>query len=156
MRRKDREIVDENRIAKIISQCHCCRLAFCNDGGPYIVPLNFGFEQQGKQFVFYFHSAQEGRKIELIRQGNPVGFELDTNYQLKEAKNACGYTAKFQSVIGTGTIEFITDLKDKAYALNQLMFHSTGKKDWEFSEKNLNSVTVFKLMVKELSCKEHE
>lgn len=156
MRRKDREILDEDRIAEIISQCHCCRLAFNDDEGPYIVPLNFGFERIEKQFVFYFHSALEGRKIEFIKSGKPVGFELDTNFELKEAKKACGYTAKFQSVIGTGKVEFITDHPGKEHALNQLMFHHTGKKDWEFSEKNLNSVAVFKLTVKELSCKEHE
>lgn len=156
MRRKDREITDENRIAEIISNCHCCRLAFNEDAGPYIVPLNFGFERIGNQFVFYFHSAQEGRKIELIKRGKPVGFELDTNYKLKEAKRACGYTASFQSVIGTGEVEFVNDDKDKTHALSLLMFQETGKKDWEFSEKNLNSVAIFKLIVKELSCKEHE
>ena len=33
--------------------------------------------------------------------------------------------------------------------------HYTQKKDWKFSEQSLSSVAVFKLEVKELSCKEH-
>ena len=156
MRRKDREIIDDNRIAEVISKCHCCRLAFCDNDAPYIVPLNFGYEQNGKQFVFYFHSAAEGRKIELIKKGKPVGFELDTNYMLNEAEMPCGYSARFESVIGTGNVLLITDNKDKEYALSQIMFHNTGKKEWEFPEKMLNTVAVFKLVVKELSCKEHK
>ena len=35
------------------------------------------------------------------------------------------------------------------------MEHYTQKKDWKFSEQSLSSVAVFKLEVKELSCKEH-
>lgn len=155
MRRKDREITDANRIAEIISRCHCCRLAFCDSDAPYIVPLNFGYEQNGKQFVFYFHSASEGRKIELIRKGKPVGFELDTNYMLKEGETPCEYSASFQSVIGTGKVLLITDKKEKAYGLSQIMFHNTGKKEWEFPEKMLNGTAVFKLVVKEISGKEH-
>lgn len=156
MRRKDREIVDRNRIAEIISRCHCCRLAFCDNDAPYIVPMNFGYEQAGNQFVFYFHSATEGRKIGLIRQGNPVGFELDTNYMLHEADQPCGYSARFQSIIGTGDVLFLTDNEDKKHALSQIMLHNTGKTEWDFPEKMLNAVAVFKLVVKEFSCKEHE
>lgn len=156
MRRKDREVTDDKLITEIISKCHCCRLAFFDNDAPYIVPMNFGFEQNGKQFVFYFHSAMEGRKIELIKTCNTVGFELDTNYMLQEADKPCGYSARFQSIIGTGNISFLTDYKDKKYALSQIMFHNTGKKEWEFPTRMLDAVAVFKLVVKELSCKEHK
>ena len=93
MRRKDREVTDEKKIMEIISQCYCCRLGFIDKGAVYIVPLNFGFEKKATDYVFYFHSAMEGRKIECMKTGNPVGFELDTNYQLQEAKNPCAYSA---------------------------------------------------------------
>lgn len=156
MRRKDREITDDKLITNIISKCHCCRLAFCDSGIPYIVPMNFGFEQNENQFVFYFHSAKEGRKIELIKSGNIVGFELDMNYMLHEADKPCEYSARFQSIIGTGNVVFLTENEEKEYALSQIMFHQTGKKEWEFPTKMLDAVAVFKLVVKELSCKEHK
>lgn len=156
MRRKDREITDDKRIAEMISRCYCCRLAFHDVDAPYIVPMNFGYEQDGKQFVFYFHGATEGRKIELIQQGNAVGFELDINYMLNEAETPCGYSSRFQSIIGTGHIQILTDHKEKEYALSRIMLHNTGKGEWEFPAKMLDSVAVFKLVVKELSCKEHK
>jgi len=35
------------------------------------------------------------------------------------------------------------------------MKHNTGNMDWEFSDKMLDTVCVFKLEVTEISCKEH-
>ena len=100
MRRKDREVTDEKKIMEIISQCYCCRLGFIDKGAVYIVPLNFGFEKKATDYVFYFHSAMEGRKIECMKTGNPVGFELDTNYQLQEAKILVHIQQLFKVLLG--------------------------------------------------------
>lgn len=85
MRRKDREITDISKIYNIITKCHCCRVGFNDDGEVYIVPLNFGFVPCDDGDTFYFHGANEGRKINLIEKNPCVGFELDTNYKLHEA-----------------------------------------------------------------------
>ena len=41
MRRKDREITDRDCIDDIIEACDCCRLGFCDEGEPYIVPVSY-------------------------------------------------------------------------------------------------------------------
>ncbi|MGL5540462.1 MAG: pyridoxamine 5'-phosphate oxidase family protein, partial [Erysipelotrichaceae bacterium] len=107
MRRKDREVSEFSKIIEIIDQCHICRLGFCDGEEVYIVPLNFGYESKEEKITFYFHSAKEGRKIELIKKGMPVGFEMDTNYHLHGGPLACDYTAAFDSVIGNGTIHLV-------------------------------------------------
>lgn len=155
MRRKDREITDHNRMEEFIADCHCCRIGFCDDGEVYIVPMNFGYENQDGTDVFYFHSAKEGRKIDLIGKNPNVGFELDTNYELHAAETACGYGAGFRSLIGTGTVEVVEDEEEKIHGLNALMKQSTGKDDWTFEPKMVNAVCVFKLIVKTMTCKEH-
>ena len=155
MRRKDREITDLKKIEEIISSCHCCRIGFNDNGQVYIVPLNFGCIFENGKYVFYFHSACEGRKIDLIKENPYVGFELDTNYKLNEADIACGYSARFQSIIGNGKVSLAKDLKEKEKGLLEIMKHNTGKGEWEFSEEMLNSVCVFKLIVENISCKEH-
>ena len=104
MRRQDREVTDPGKIDRVIAACHCCRLGFCDQGKAYIVPLNFGYAVEDGKYVFYFHGAKEGRKIDLIRAGGTVGFELDTHYKLNEGDSACAYSARFQSVIGTGSV----------------------------------------------------
>ena len=156
MRRKDREIKDLNKVKEIIAASHCCRLGFRDGERVYIVPMNFGFTEEEGKFVFYFHSAREGHKLDLIRENGVAGFELDTNYQLIEADIACEYTARFQSVIGSGKIEIIEEEQEKRKGLLEVMKQSTGRTDWEFPDQMVNAVTVFKLTVSEYACKEHE
>ena len=155
MRRKDREIKDFSKIDEIISRCHCCRLGFNDNGQVYIVPLNFGYMLENRKYIFYFHGAKEGRKINLIKENPYVGFELDTNYKLNISDNACGYSARFQSIIGNGTVSLVEDIEEKKKGLIEIMKHNTEKAEWSFSEEMLNSVCVFKLVAENLSCKEH-
>ena len=155
MRRKDREITDIIKINEIMKRCTCCRIGFNDNGSVYIVPLNFGYEKMDSSFVFYFHSAHEGRKIDLIHKNSNVGFEMDTNYKLNEGDIACRFSARFQSVIGNGVVEIVDDAAEKIKGLNLIMEHNTGRCDWYFDEKMLNAVTVFKLQVTSMSCKEH-
>jgi len=155
MRRKDREITDKNKIKEIISACSCCRIGFNDNDKVYIVPLNFGFVDDGESYTFYFHGAKEGRKIDLISQNPNVGFEMDANYFLKEADIACAYSARFQSVIGTGTVSILNNFEDKKKGLLAIMEHNTNRANWQFSDEMINSVCVFRLKVETLSCKEH-
>lgn len=155
MRRKDREVTDPEKIREIIFHCHCCRLGLVDNGRAYIVPLNFGLTEEAGRYTFYFHGARSGRKIDLMKKDPRVGFEMDTNYKLNEDEAACEYSARFQSVIGSGRITFIEDIPEKRKALNVIMGHNTGKWNWEFPEKTVNATCVFRLDVEELSCKEH-
>ena len=159
MRRADREITDINEIMAVIKSCSCCRLGFNDNGEVYIIPLNFGFEFKSSKIIFYFHGAKEGRKIGLIENSPQVGFELDTNhrvYSLHVDGTACDYTAAYKSVIGTGKVSIVSDYEEKIHGLNLLMEQSTGKRDWAFDDKMLNSVAVFKLEADKISCKEHK
>ena len=156
MRRKDREVTDSMKIADIISRCTCCRIGFYDNGEVYIVPLNFGYKAKNDTYIFYFHGAKEGRKIDLIRKNPKVGFEMDTNYALNEANIACDYSARFQSIIGNGIVSMVSEIGEKKLGLSLLMEHNTGKQEWDFDEKMVNAVTVFKLVVTKMSCKEHQ
>lgn len=156
MRRKDREVTKTEIINDIIKECDCCRLGFSDNGSVYIVPLSFGCEFDGEKRTFYFHGAAEGRKIELIKRGGKVGFEMDARHSINTADNACGHSAGFVSVIGEGDVSFINDEPEKIRALNIIMSHYTGKDEWEYNPAMLKSVCIFKLEVSALSCKEHK
>ena len=81
---------------------------------------------------------------------------MDTDYALNEADTACGYSARFQSVIGSGVVSIVSESDERKLGLSLLMEHNTGKQNWDFDEKMMNAVAVFKLEVTKLSCKEHE
>ena len=80
MRRAERVVTDETRIAAVIEDCKVCRIGLADAGGVYIVPMNFGTEVEDGKRIFWFHSAGEGRKYRLLRlaaaRGETVGFEL--------------------------------------------------------------------------------
>lgn len=155
MRRKDREVTDNKRINEIIMSCDTLRLGIIDGSVPYIVPVSFGYEEKQGNKTFYFHGAEEGRKIELLKKNSQVGFEMDTACEIVEGDKACQFTAMYKSVIGSGEVEFIYDREEKKKALDIIMSHYTDRKDLEYADNMIDRVCVFKLEVKEISCKEH-
>lgn len=155
MRRTDRKISDDKKINTIIQKCKVCRIGFFDDGEVYIVPLNFGFVEKDGKRIFYFHGAKSGRKADLIKQNPKVGFELDTDFELWKAENPCDFTAGFRSIVGTGTMCIVENEREKRVALTEIMASMTDKKIWEFDEKMIESVNIFRLDVTKISCKEN-
>ena len=153
MRRKDREIKDKALIEQFVAKEQIIRIAFYDNGDIYIVPLNYGYIYENEKYIFYFHGAKAGRKYELGKAAPIVGFEIDGAYELLEADVACDYSAKFQSVIGTGRLSIVEDNEEKIKGLNVLMNHISGKSEWNYSKEMLDAVAVFRLEVEKLSCK---
>ena len=93
-------------------------------------------------------------------QQNPnVAFELDCRYRLMRPENpadACGYSACYASVIGSGRASLVVDPKEKEHGLLLLMQQAAGKReDYVITKNSLRAVTVFRVDVKSLSCKKH-
>ena len=153
MRRKDREITDSLVIEDFIAKEQIIRIAFYDNGDIYIVPVNYGFINDNGKYIFYFHGAKAGRKYELTKSSPKVGFEVDGNYELIEADKACSFSAKFQSVIGTGVLSIVEDKDEKIQGLNTIMKQTTLKSGWSYNDSMLNGVAVFKLDVEKMSCK---
>ncbi len=153
MRRNDREISDSKQIEKFISDEQIIRIAFYDDGDIYIVPVNYGYEVVEGNYHFYFHGAKAGRKYELSKTDPTVGFEIDGGYEVLEANLACDFSAKFQSVIGTGILSLIEDMEEKKRGLDIVMKQISDSKEWSYSEEMLKVVAVFRLDVEKMSCK---
>lgn len=152
MRRKDREITDKVLIDEIILRSSVARLGFVDGKKSYIVPLNFGYD--GK--YLYFHSAKEGRKVDLIKKTHYASFELDNGGSLKCSENACDYSFYYESVIGDGTIEVLETHDDKLNAMLLIMKHYTDNESWHIPEEALNGIFCFRLKIGTMSAKRHE
>ena len=151
MRRANREMTDLNEIKKIVDECKVLRIATKDEEGLYVVPLNFGYSYENGKFTFYFHSAKEGRKIDAFKANEQVAFEMDCEHELLDAGKACGYSYKFASIIGTGSITFLEG-EEKLDALSILMKHQTGK-NFTFDEKMAKDVAVCSLTAEKLTAK---
>lgn len=148
MRKREREIKDRKEIDGIIRRCRVCRLAMCDEGQPYIVPLNFGYD--GK--FLYFHSAPEGKKIDTIKRNHHVGFEFDILHEIITAKQACDWSAQYESVIGSGSAEIVDDLEIKKTALGYIMLQY-GSNARDFSEDVMKKTLVIRVRILEISGK---
>ena len=148
MRRNEREIKDRKDIDGIIRRCRVCHLAMCDEGQPYVVPLNFGYDGG----FLYFHAAPEGRKIDIIKRNNRVGFEFDILHDIVTAEQACKWGAKYESVMGSGTAEIVDDLEAKKEAL-QLIMRQYGNGTWDFKEEILKKTLVLRVRILEISGK---
>ncbi|WP_295585065.1 pyridoxamine 5'-phosphate oxidase family protein [uncultured Oscillibacter sp.] len=155
MRREDREVKDPGRIREIASRCSCCRLGLRDGDEVYVVPLHFGLLERNGRWSLYFHGAREGRKLALIERYGRAGFEMDTGYCLHESTVPCGYSAAFQSIIGTGTVTVVESPEECREGLAAIMRQCTGRETWTFDRRMLESVCVFRLDVETISCKEH-
>lgn len=149
MKRTDREITDRHEIDKIIHACDVCHLAFSVDDDPYLVPVSYGYDGD----YLYIHTAQEGKKIDFIAANPKVCFEMEHNVRLvSDESNPCRWTFKYESVIGYGKIEELSELDDKNHGLNQIVRHYSNR-DWRFEPHELSSARIFRISVESVSGK---
>jgi len=155
MRRKDREITDFNEIVVILDKCDVCRLAMVDNGMPYVVPMNFGFTADKGELTLYFHSAKEGKKIDILKMNPTVCVEMDCSHQLITGEKACDYTMDYESVIGSGKAEFIDSEEEKKFALTQIMRKYSDAGTFDFDENLLKRTTLVKVVISDFSVKRH-
>jgi uncharacterized protein len=72
---------------------------------------------------------------------------------LLEGEIACDFSAKFQSIVGTGEIYIVNDIEEKENGLNSIMKQVTKVNTWNYDRRRIDSVAVFKINVKKMSCK---
>jgi nitroimidazol reductase NimA-like FMN-containing flavoprotein (pyridoxamine 5'-phosphate oxidase superfamily) len=149
MRRAEREIKDQSAVGAILRQATVCRLAMCNGNVPYVVPLNFGYED-GR---LYFHSALEGRKIDTIRANPNVCFEVDVDQELVPGKVPCDWTVRYRSVIGFGRARILEDVEDKRKALGVILSHY-AQGPFEYREGAIEKVAVVEVEIETLTGKQ--
>ncbi|NLK87907.1 MAG: pyridoxamine 5'-phosphate oxidase family protein [Clostridiaceae bacterium] len=152
MRRKDREVTDINDISSIIDKCKVCHLGMIDKGTPYVVPLNFGYLIDGDSLTLYFHSAKEGRKIDILNDNTSVCFEMSCEGELGLSENPCNSGYYYESVIGFGHAQFVGDIDEKCMSLSLLMKHQSNQ-DIVFNEQQAGSVCVFKVVSTDFSGK---
>jgi len=148
MRRREKQITDIIELEIILCSAELCLLAMVDDGKPYCVPLNFGYANR----ALYFHSAPEGRKIDILRSNPAVGFTVISRHELVMNERVCSWTAKFTSVIGAGKAEIITDRAGKEKGLAVLMGQYSNE-EYDFSGEDLDGVVIIKVTIEEMTGK---
>ena len=153
MRRKDREVTDLQQIEQIIAGCKVCHVAMADQGMPYIVPMNFGHEMAGDELALYFHCAKEGRKLDILKKNDNVCFELCIEGEPVYAKETpCNSGYYYQSVIGNGKMEIVSDVQEKCKGLS-LLLKQVAEAEVVFGKEQADTVCVLKITSRDFTGK---
>lgn len=134
---------DPKVIKKIIDKCEACYVGMVDlEGHPYVLPFNFGYEDE----IIYLHSAQIGKKIDILKANPQVCIVFSTDHQLfhRHEPVACSYGMKYRSVLASGQVAFIDDYDEKVRVLNIIMRKYAGK-DFDYNPPAVNNVCVYKV-----------
>lgn len=116
MRRKDREILDRRKMEVILDTTPVMHLGLWDGKEVYVAPLNF--VRIGE--ALYFHSAQEGRKIDILSSNPRVCFEVTGEHWIEPGLHGADCTTRYQSVIGWGIAKIVEDIDIKRDVLVSL------------------------------------
>jgi nitroimidazol reductase NimA-like FMN-containing flavoprotein (pyridoxamine 5'-phosphate oxidase superfamily) len=145
-------ITDTKQIEELILLCRQCFVGMIEeDGSPYVIPMNFGY-QDGE---IVLHSDSHGKHINLLEKDNRVCITFCTEnnrilYQHKDV--ACSYSMESKSVLCKGKIDFIEDLAGKEKYIKIFMKHYSDK-DFKFSTPAIRNVKIWVMKPEEITAK---
>ncbi|MHA1347495.1 MAG: pyridoxamine 5'-phosphate oxidase family protein [Candidatus Heimdallarchaeaceae archaeon] len=140
IRRKEKAIIDETTMKKILSEVAYVTIALCKDNQPYLVSLSHGYDSDKN--CIYFHCASEGKKIDYLKENNVVWGQaiIDKGY----VQGACDHLYATTQFKGKAT--FIDDFEEKKEALTN-MVHKLDKNPDAVIYKQLTQQSVTKITV---------
>lgn len=153
VRRSDREIGDKESLEAILREADSCRLAFAVGGEPYVVAMSYGYSWEGALPALFFHSAREGRKLDMMRANRRVCLQLDSGHELVRGEKACGWGMRFASLLGYGTLCELEAPLERRAALDRIMAHYGWEGPGDYSPPAIDAVAVLRLDLEELSGK---
>lgn len=165
MRRKDREVLGDENITKIIKQCTTCHIAMIDDvnaGMPYVIPMSFGYSLMDGVLELYFHCAHVGKKLDCILKNPNVAFSMCVENRIEIHEDVYCKSGRFYaSVVGQGKAEIVEDSAEKCRGLSLLMerqaagalqssgsaqsTQSAASHKFEFTPAQAAAVTVLKI-----------
>lgn len=150
MRRKEKQVSDQDVINSVIKSATICRVGLVKGDRPYVIPLNFGFDGSN----IYLHSARSGEKVEILKINNHVCLEFEQDISIIENEKPCDWSARFLTVIVHGTAELVVDQVEKRYGLAQILEHyKPGGEQYPFTDEDIKPVLVYKVIIEEINGK---
>lgn len=150
MRKTNQEITDKSILEGILMQSKICRIAMIDNGLPYILPFNYGYERN----CIYIHSARKGKKIDILLKNPAVCFEIEQYAEIVKNEKPCKWATTYRSIIGYGIVETITDFSQKQKGLEIIMAHNGSPETIEFDKKQVDSVIILKLSIDKITGKQ--
>jgi uncharacterized protein len=150
MRRKEKEIESKDEIESLVGKSNLCQVSMVDNGKPYLVTMNYGYENG----YFYMHSANEGRKIEILKKNPAVCVSIVAENEMVKGESACRWGMTFRSVIVSGTASFLHSCEEKIHGLSILMRQCGAGADHHFPDDELDAVCVIRIKSDQMTGKQ--
>ncbi|MDR1215313.1 MAG: pyridoxamine 5'-phosphate oxidase family protein [Treponema sp.] len=148
MRRKDREMA-RDFAERVIDDAEFATMGTMDPNGkPYCVTLSM--VRDGERL--YFHCAQEGEKLDCIRQNRDVCVSFVGRTRIPDGK----FTIYFESAVVFGTAEEVIDESEKIHALRLICKRFTPNNMENFDDeitKALRITSVWKIYIDKITGK---
>ncbi|MFD0588102.1 pyridoxamine 5'-phosphate oxidase family protein [Paenibacillus sp. GCM10027627] len=160
---KKRECTDEAKIETFLKSAQTGFLGLSDGEGPYVVPLNFVWSKDRN--AFYFHGAEEGRKMTMMQNNSQACLTLAEAYGTIPHPVPAHTDTAYMSVIVFGKMEEVNDLDEATDAMQAMLdkyvpgYYNTplAKSHVERYRSSMGSRTaVFKLIAESRTAKENE
>lgn len=112
MIRYDREVKELELISAMLDEMDHVHIGmFDEDGYPYVVPLNFGYEIKDNKLYIYTHFSKRGHKLDLLRKNPKVcaQFSIFNDFPDRLYKK---HRHNYRSVIAKGNMHIIDYKED--------------------------------------------
>jgi nitroimidazol reductase NimA-like FMN-containing flavoprotein (pyridoxamine 5'-phosphate oxidase superfamily) len=137
----------------ILDEAFVCHIGFTGDDGhPVVIPTNFA--RDGDRLLI--HGSPASRMLRTLGAGTPMCVTVTLIDGLVLAKSAFHHSVNYRSVIAFGNATAITDLEDKARALDIVVEHIVPQRTTDArraNEKELKGTLVLELPLEEVSVK---
>jgi len=154
MRRAERAITGRADILRVLDSCGVMHLGLSKDGQPYVVPLNFGWEEAEGRLLIYFHGALSGKKQTWIAQGAACFAAFTGDSAVTRGPGACDWSAAYACVMVSGFVRPVDDEAGKLHGLDLIMRHCGYIGQPQYSSALLQATRVWLITAQEVTGKQ--
>ena len=148
-------MTDIAALRAVLERGQAASIAFAGDA-PYVIPMNYGYEERDGRFTLYLHGAAEGEKIRRAQADPRAAFTAYVNNRVYGTEGAgCSGTSSFDSVCGSGRLRFLEG-EEKVRGLRMLMAHYASGRTFDFPEEMLRVTCVLALDAEQITGKHHD
>jgi nitroimidazol reductase NimA-like FMN-containing flavoprotein (pyridoxamine 5'-phosphate oxidase superfamily) len=151
VRRKDREITDQDIMKRVLKSTKYVTVALCMDNVPYLVSLSHGYDE--KRNCIFFHCANEGKKLVYAKANNKVWGQAVQDYGVTDE---CDYA--YISVHFSGALTLIDDLKEKQHAIEVMVRQISTNPEAKLAKikpEKLATTTMGRIDIEYMTGKQH-
>ena len=159
LRRKDREIKDDEWIIEFLNKAPYGHIATDMDGQPFITMTVFVYDRE--THAIYMHTSKFGRLAANVRQSDKVCFSFGTIGRMLPAEYAREFSNEYESVIVFGTIEILEDLEDAKDKMHLMIdkYFSHLKRDTDYraiTKTEIKEIATYKISIESWSAKKKQ